>query len=270
LQGESKKLLADVKDAEARLDEVIASNGELERKVKAATLSLTDVRADLEAEQDDRSKAEKAQKVAQAAVGDLQAELKDLEAERGTLDTKLKAKTAEAQQLGAKAASDSVAKEVTVFKEEKKKAQAELDVALSKLSAAEGARARNLRKLKKLQAELADQKAANAAADKNKGPKSSVNVEEETKKIDKELKVSEAGLADDERDLKNINAELELLRGIFRTAVTTVGVETILGMDGRAAKSGGGSRSGSGAIASVDSPLGGRKAAGNTSSSRFK
>ena len=265
LTAESKKLLGDVKNAEHSADETSKGLSDQERRLKGLQAQLADVRADLEAEEDDRNKAEKAQKAAQALVLDAQNELKELEAEKATLDTRLKAKTAEAAELAGKAASDSIAKEQVTWKAEKKKAQDEVDAVRTKLDAAEGAKNRNQRKLKKLQAELADLKAANSNAEKSRSTSKGSGIsEDDARRLDKELKANQSSVTEDERELKNLQSELELLRDLFRKAVTTTGESVILGLDGRAAKTGGGaSRSASG---NVDSPAMSRTG----SASRFK
>jgi len=146
----------------------------------------------------------------------------------------------------------------------------------SKIDAAESNKARNQRKVKKLQGELADLKAANAALEKEKAKGSGVNLEEEQRRIDKDLKASQSSLDGDERELKNVLSELEMLRDLFRKAVTTTGETVILSVDGRSGGKGasrsvsGSSVSSSAGSASVDSPSLRRNTPSSTSSSRFK
>ncbi len=163
------------------------------------------------------------------------------------------------------------------WKADKKKAQEDVDAVRTKIDASESNKARNQRKVKKLQGELTDLKAANAALEKEKAKGSVVNLEEEQRRIDKDLKASQSSLDADEKELKNVLSELEMLRDLFRKAVTTTGESVILSVDGRSAgksasRSASGSSVGSASVgsASVDSPSLRRNTAANTSSSRFK
>ena len=85
-----------------------------------------------------------------------------------------------------------------------------------------------------------------------------MDADEETRRANQEIKQHSASLADDERELKGIQSELEALRDLIRKTVTTTGAETMRGMDGRG-KSASSAAAPRKSSADVGSPFGSRR-----------